>query len=78
MSQGDCMAAKMCTDHIKKCLTSFKGRRPLVVGMQGPQGSGKTTACSRIQKTLGEEGCSTAILSIDGELIRYNFLCSDS
>lgn len=74
MSQGDGMAARLCIDHIKKCLTSFKGQRPLLVGMQGPQGSGKTTACSRIQKTLGEEGCTAAVLSIDGELIRYNLL----
>ena len=38
---------------------------PFVVGLCGPQGSGKTTAARIIRRMLVEQGCSCAVLSID-------------
>src|SRR5687767_2142713 len=38
---------------------------PLTVGIQGPQGAGKTTLCKLLQCVLGEAGLRVATLSID-------------
>lgn len=40
-------------------------RRPLVVGICGAQGSGKTTLCKRLQERFEAAGRSVAVLSID-------------
>lgn len=41
------------------------GRRPFVVGINGAQGSGKSTAALFLQRILEERGHSTVILSLD-------------
>ena len=62
--------ARVSTEHIKKCLASYKGKHPMIVGMQGPQGSGKTTACEKVRARLEGEGCKVAVFSLDGEEMR--------
>jgi D-glycerate 3-kinase len=39
--------------------------RPLVVGLCGPQGSGKTTAARTMELLLNEAGASTVVLGLD-------------
>lgn len=40
-------------------------RRTLLVGLSGPQGSGKTTTAARLRGALGARGLSCAVLSLD-------------
>lgn len=40
-------------------------RRPLIVGLQGPQGAGKTTLCRALTAALATHGIRAAALSID-------------
>lgn len=54
--------------HIGSQLKLRRGMKgPLIVGVQGPQGSGKTTVTAAVQATLEREGRRTAVFSIDGE-----------
>ena len=39
--------------------------RPVVIGLCGAQGSGKSTTAGRLAATLTARGCATAVLSID-------------
>ena len=39
--------------------------RSILVGLSGPQGSGKTTTAARLQTTLGARGLTCAVLSLD-------------
>lgn len=70
MADGDMAArkAELICSHITALL---KGRQavnaPLVIGVQGPQGSGKTTVTSAVQAALDRQGKRTAVFSIDGE-----------
>jgi len=59
--QGD--AAEILFAEIAPALESAK--RPLVLGIAGSQGSGKTTVARRLAARLAEQGWSTALLSID-------------
>src|ERR1700739_4778780 len=45
-------------------------RRPLVVGLCGPQGSGKTTAARVLELLLNEAGARTAVLGLDDLYLR--------
>jgi pantothenate kinase-related protein Tda10 len=70
MENGEDMStykARIISKHIRECLTDFKGKRPMLVGMQGPQGSGKTTATESVKKRLQGSGCRVAVFSLDGE-----------
>jgi D-glycerate 3-kinase len=40
-------------------------KRPMVVGLCGSQGSGKSTACANVAAALAASGISTAVLSLD-------------
>ncbi|KAH7106548.1 P-loop containing nucleoside triphosphate hydrolase protein [Auriculariales sp. MPI-PUGE-AT-0066] len=53
---------ELAAAHIKQCLARIPSR-PLFVGLQGPQGSGKTTLCSELGAVLAPTRC--AVLSID-------------
>ncbi len=45
--------------------------RPLVLGIQGPQGSGKTTLAAAITAALGDTGVRAASVSIDDFYLTY-------
>ena len=53
------------TKHILHHLGRHKAKLPMIVGLQGPQGSGKTTVTQGVQNNLEREGKRTAVLSID-------------
>ncbi len=54
--------AKLITAAINGWCT---GRRPLTVGVCGPQGSGKSTATAQVAAALTQRGLRVAILSLD-------------
>lgn len=56
-------------EHVAK---GIKG--PLMVGLQGPQGCGKTTLCDAFLDWLRNEGLRVAVLSLDGELKKSSVL----
>lgn len=39
----------------------------MIVGMQGPQGSGKTTTTDQVKEKLQGMGSKVAVFSLDGE-----------
>lgn len=39
--------------------------RPLIIGLSGPQGSGKSTLCARLTTILAAQGLAAATLSLD-------------
>lgn len=45
--------------------------RPLFVGMQGPQGSGKTTTTAAVQQRLASRGRTSAVFSLDDLYLRH-------
>ena len=62
-------------------LKNLKTKRPLIVGLNGVQGSGKTTVCDRIQRFLSSEGERSAkvtsiCLSMDDFYLTYAEQCS--
>ncbi|UZJ53954.1 hypothetical protein CBS101457_003274 [Exobasidium rhododendri] len=57
--------ARIILKHVKDTLSTFKGKRPMIVGMQGPQGSGKTTVTERVKQDLLKEGRRIAVFSLD-------------
>lgn len=62
--------AKTIQQHILRCISNRGPHaRTLIVGMQGPQGSGKTTITDHVQKLLYDEGKTSAVFSLDGEQI---------
>lgn len=46
-------------------ISGWKGGRPLVVGVCGTQGSGKSTLCAVLVELLKQRGLKTAILALD-------------
>ena len=69
MEPGEDMAAykaRVITTHIGECLAAYTGRRPMIVGMQGPQGSGKTTTTEQVRERLEKTGSQVAVFSLDG------------
>ncbi|CAE6337573.1 unnamed protein product [Rhizoctonia solani] len=69
-------AARICADFIAKEITSRNSQRPLFVGFQGPQGSGKTTLTNQIKKVLGtlSTPIHTIVFSIDDLYLPYDGL----
>jgi D-glycerate 3-kinase len=61
--------ARVISTHIRNCLSSHAKRLPMIVGMQGPQGSGKSTITEVLRSTLQESGCRVAVLGLDGEWV---------
>ena len=63
--------ARLVSDYIGSQLSEHrlsKKAGPLMVGLQGPQGCGKTTLCDALLEYLrGERKLRVAVLSIDGE-----------
>lgn len=75
--------AEAISAHILKQLAGVAQRRagtgtgtgsgriaPLIVGLQGPQGSGKTTVTELVQDRLRQRGTTSAVFSLDGEAKR--------
>lgn len=60
----------LITEHIEDLLqihqASTKKDAPLIIGLQGPQGSGKTTVTQGVCAQLRASGRRVASLSIDG------------
>ena len=46
-------------------------RRPIVVGLAGAQGSGKSTMAPRIAALLAERGLQTAAIALDDFYLTY-------
>ncbi|KAH7337652.1 P-loop containing nucleoside triphosphate hydrolase protein [Rhizoctonia solani] len=70
-------AAQVCADFISKSLASSQNnQRPLFVGFQGPQGSGKTTLTSQIKIVLGTlpTPIHAIVFSIDDLYLPYEGL----
>lgn len=70
MEAGEDMSAykaRLITAHIGECLKKHKGSLPMVVGVQGPQGSGKTTTTDCVKEGLEKTGSRVAVFSLDGE-----------
>jgi pantothenate kinase-related protein Tda10 len=42
----------------------------MIVGMQGPQGSGKTTTTDKVKEVLQANGTRIAVFSLDGEWVK--------
>lgn len=56
--------ARLIASHVAQHASSSK--RPLMVGLQGPQGCGKTTVCNALIAELqSSHGLTTAVLSLD-------------
>lgn len=66
--------ANVITKHILQHLSRHKAKLPMIVGLQGPQGSGKTTVTEGVQKNLEKEGKRTAVLSIDDFYLTHDKL----
>jgi len=54
-----------CIPFILSLLPSTPTTKPFIIGLNGIQGSGKTTLVSSLAKTLQERGLETLVLSID-------------
>ncbi len=46
-------------------LAAVGGGAPLVIGLTGPQGSGKTTVAERLRRRLGRQGLRAAVVGLD-------------
>ncbi|PWN92568.1 P-loop containing nucleoside triphosphate hydrolase protein [Acaromyces ingoldii] len=73
--------ARLIADHICSSLPPSDGheeggkkRRPLFVGMQGPQGSGKTTVTSMVAERLKGKGLSPVVMSLDDLYLSHDEL----
>lgn len=75
MEKGEDMTAykaRLITSHISNCLSKQQtGSLPMILGMQGPQGSGKTTIANEVKKRLEKGGSRVAVLSLDGKQIHH-------
>src|SRR4051812_37808865 len=65
MTERPDSAARRLETAIRARLDERRCARPLLVGICGSQGSGKTTACEYVARTLSASGVRVAILSID-------------
>lgn len=53
-----------------------RSKSPLMVGLQGPQGCGKTTLCDALVSSLEDKNLRVAVLSLDGASIPSINLCT--
>lgn len=58
-------SAHLLETAIRARLCYHRSEKPLLVGICGSQGSGKTTACDRVARALSASGIRVAVLSID-------------
>lgn len=66
--------ARLVAAHIASQLKQHRASgstEPLLVGMQGPQGSGKTTLCDGLRGRLAAEGIHCEVLSLDHLYLTY-------
>src|SRR6185503_18821212 len=59
------MIATIVGEDIRARLARHRAASPLMVGVCGSQGSGKSTACAAVVKDMQAFGISTAVLSLD-------------
>lgn len=64
MSKADSRAVDAVMTQVRKALAGTV-RRPVVIGLCGCQGSGKTTLAEAVMAACGKEGLRSAALSID-------------
>jgi D-glycerate 3-kinase len=64
---GDASAFDLADSLICDTIAATHGRksRTILVGLSGPQGSGKTTTAARLRNALGARGLNCAVLSLD-------------
>ncbi|HEV8444730.1 MAG TPA: hypothetical protein VGQ27_14690 [Steroidobacteraceae bacterium] len=65
MSERPDSVAQRLETAIRARLVAHRAARPLLVGVCGSQGSGKSTACEYLARALSAAGIRVAILSID-------------
>lgn len=58
-------AQAIIEEWLARQLAGFEGRRPLLVGLCGAQGSGKSTVAGSLTQRLAAEGIKAATLSLD-------------
>ncbi|KAI8850289.1 P-loop containing nucleoside triphosphate hydrolase protein [Chytridium lagenaria] len=58
-------SSRIAFEHIMRWRSHHKDNTPLVVGISGPQGSGKTTLAASLFSLLREAGVSAARMSLD-------------
>ena len=65
MSDGPDPALVAALSEAIECRLAAQRLEPLVVGICGAQGSGKTTLAGAVAKGLRSRGAATAVLSLD-------------
>jgi D-glycerate 3-kinase len=65
MTEAPGSAAKLLDAAVRERLDRHRTGQPLVVGICGSQGSGKTTACGYVAGSAAASGVRVAVLSID-------------
>jgi D-glycerate 3-kinase len=65
MTERPSSAAHLLETAIRARLDAHRSTKPLLVGVCGSQGSGKTTACEYVARTLSASGIRVAVLSLD-------------
>jgi D-glycerate 3-kinase len=58
-------AAESLEAFVRSRLSEHRSAKPLVVGVCGSQGSGKSTACAHVAGSLSSSGIAAVVLSID-------------
>jgi D-glycerate 3-kinase len=64
----------ICVPFILEQLKSHSTSRPLVIGLNGVQGAGKTTLVSALANALEQEGAPTLVCSIDDFYLNHEDL----
>ncbi|CAG9998000.1 unnamed protein product [Clonostachys byssicola] len=64
----------ICVPFILEQLRSHSTSRPLVIGLNGVQGAGKTTLVSALANALEQEGAPTLVCSIDDFYLKHEDL----
>jgi D-glycerate 3-kinase len=64
-SDHSMLAAELLETGIRARLRRHHSKRPLLVGICGSQGSGKSTACAHIARSMATSGTRIGVLSLD-------------
>jgi D-glycerate 3-kinase len=64
-SQASPGVERTLADEVVRFIEGLPAKRPLVVGVHGPQGSGKSTLCEGVRAALTARGLRVAAVSVD-------------